>query len=78
MNKGASVSGMKDTEKPKGKGIRKKSGKSRDAAEIRDDTSKPKKKRRIVEVDDEEDEEEEDCNKPWKKPVTARGIIIRN
>ena len=78
VNKGASSSGTKGTEKPKGKGVGKKSGKSRDAAEIRDDTSKPKKKRRIVDVDDEEDEEEEDHNKPRKKPVTARGIIIRN
>ena len=78
VNKGASGSGMKSTEKPKGKGIGKKSGKSRDVAEIRDDTSKPKKKRWIEDVDDEEDEEEEDRNKPWKKPVMARGIIIRN
>ena len=30
VNKGASSSGMKGTEKPKGKGVRKKSGKSRD------------------------------------------------
>ena len=78
VNKGASGSGMKGTEKPKGKGVGKKSGKSRDAAEIRDDTSKPKKKKRIVDVDDEEDEEEEDRNKPRKKPVTARGIVIKN
>ena len=78
VNKGASVSGTKDTEKPKGKGIGKKSGKSRDAAERRDNTSKPKKKKRIEDVDDEEDEEEEDHDKPWKKTVTARGIIIRN
>ena len=70
VNKGASSSGMKSTEKPKGKGIGKKSGKSRDAAEIRDDTSKPKKKRRIEDVDDKEDEEEEDRDKPRKKPVT--------
>ena len=69
---------MKVTKKPKGKGVGKKSGKSKDVAEIRDDTCKPKKKRRIVDVDDEEDEEEEDRNKPWKKPVTARGIIIKN
>ena len=61
-----------------GKGVGKKSGRSRHAAEIRDDTSKPKKKKRIVDVDDEEDEEEEDCNKPRKKPVTARGIVIKN
>ena len=78
VNKGASGSGMKSTEKPKGKGIRKKLGKRRDAAEIRDDTSKPKKKRRIEDVDDKEDKEEEDHNKPQKKPVTVRGIIIRN
>ena len=78
VNKGASISGTKDTEKPKGKGIGKKSGKSRDAEEIRDDTSKPKKKKRIEDVDDEEDKEEEDRDKPRKKPVTARGIVIRN
>ena len=78
VNKGASVSGMKDTEKPKGKGIRKELGKSKNVAEIRDDTSKPKKKKRIEDVDDEEDEEEEDRDKPRKKPVTARGIVIRN
>ena len=78
VNKGASISGMKDTEKPKGKGIGKKSGKSRDVEEIRDDTSKPKKKKRIEDVDDEEDEEEEDCDRPRKKPVTTRGIVIRN
>ena len=75
VNKGASGSGTKGTEKPKGKGVRKKSGKSRDAAEIRDNTSKPKKKSRIVDVDD---EEEEDHNKPQKKSVTARGIVIKN
>ena len=78
VNKGACVSGMKDTEKPKGKGIGKKSGKSRDAAEIRDDTSKPKKKKWIEDVDNEEDEEEEDRDKPQKKPVMVRGIVIRN
>ena len=64
VNKGASSSGMKGTEKPKGKRVGKKSGKGRDVAEIRDNTSKPKKKRRIVDVDEEEDEEEEDRNKP--------------
>ena len=74
VNKGASVSGKKDTEKPKGKGIGKKLGRSRDAEEIRDDTSKPRKKKRIEDVDD----EEEDRDKPRKKPVTARGIVIRN
>ena len=78
VNKGASGSGMKSTEKPKGKGYGKKWGKSRDAAEIRDDTSKPKKKRWIEDVDDEEDEEEEDHNKPRKKPVMVRGMVIRN
>ena len=78
VNKGASSSGTKGTEKPKGKGVGKKSGKSRDVAEIRDDTSKPKKKKRIEDVDDEEDEEEEDRDKPRKKPVMVRGIIIRN
>ena len=78
VNKGASVSGTKDTGKPKGKGIGKKSGKSRNAAEIRDDTSKPKKRKWREDVDDEEDEEEEDHDKPRKKPVTARGIVIRN
>ena len=78
VNKGASGSGTKGTEKPKGKAVGKKLGKSRDVAEIRDDTSKPKKKRRIEDVDDEEDEEEEDRNKPRKKPVTARGIVIKN
>ena len=57
VNKGASSSGTKGTEKPKGKGVGKKSGKSRDAAEIRNDPSKPKKKRQIVDVDDDEDEE---------------------
>ena len=35
VNKGASGSGTKGTEKPKGKGVRKKLGKSRDVAEIR-------------------------------------------
>ena len=78
VNKGASISGNKDTEKPKGKGIGKKSGRSRDVEEIRGDTSKPKKKKRIEDVDDEEDEEEENCDKPQKKPVMARGIVIRN
>ena len=78
VNKGASVSGTKDTGKPKGKGIGKKSGKSRNAAEIRDNTSKPKKRKQREDVDDEEDEEEEDHDKPRKKPVTARGIVIRN
>ena len=78
VNKGASVSGTEDTEKPKGKGIGKELGKSKNVAEIRDDTSKPKKKKRIEDLDDEEDEEEEDRDKPQKKPVTARGIVIRN
>ena len=78
VNKGASVSGTKDTEKPKGKGIGKEFGKSKNVAEIRDDTSKPKKKKWIEDVDDEEDEEEEDRDKPRKKPVMARGIVIRN
>ena len=69
---------MKDTGKPKGKGIGKKSGKSRNVAEIREDTSKPKRKNWIEDVDDEGDEEEEDCDKPRKKPVMVRGIVIRN
>ena len=78
MNKGASGSGTKGKDKPKGKGIGKKMGKSRHAAEIREDTSKPKKKRQIIDVDDKEDEEEEDHNKPWKEPVTARGLVIKD
>ena len=70
---------MATTDKPKGKGVGKRSGKSRDAAEIREDTSKPKKKRRVVDDDDdEEDEEEEDRNRAQKEPVTAKGLVIKN
>ena len=64
VNKGASRSGVTTTDKPKGKGVRKRSGKSRDAAEIQEDASRPKKKRRVVDDDDgREDEEEEDRNR---------------
>ena len=41
VNRGASSSGVMSQEKVEGKGTGKKSGKKRDAAEIRDDTSKP-------------------------------------
>ena len=44
VNKGASGSGVTTMDKPKGKGVGKRSGKSRDVAEIQEDASKPKKK----------------------------------
>ena len=75
-NRGASESGCTSQKPQKGKGAGKKTGKTRDAAEIPEDTSKPRKKRRIV--DDDEDDEEEDRNRPLKAPVTVKGIIIPN
>ena len=79
VNKGASRSGVTTMDKPKGKGVGKRSGKSRDVAEIQEDTSKPKKKRRVVDDDnDEEDKEEEDPNRAQKEPVTAKGLVIKN
>ena len=65
-NKGASGSGTTmSQEKLKGKGVGKKSGKKRDAAEIREETSKPKKKRK--QVDDDNDDDEPGTSKPKKK-----------
>ena len=74
-NKGASGSDATGQEKPKGKGVGKKSGKKRDAAEICEETSKPKMKRREADDDDDEDEV---CNRPLKPPVMAKGLIIQN
>ena len=75
-NKGASGSGtITSQEKPKGKGVGKKSGKKRVAAEICEETSKPKKKRTQVQDDDEEDK---DHDRPLKAPVMARGLVIWN
>ena len=75
-NKGTSGSGATSQEKLKGKGVGKKSGKKRDAAENHEETSKSKKKRRVV--DDDDDDEDKDCNRPLKAPVTAKGLIIQN
>ena len=74
-NKGASGSGT-SKELQKGKGMGKKSGKMRDAAEICGDASKPKRKRHIL--DDDNDDEDEDHNRPLKAPVMAKGLIIPN
>ena len=76
INRGACGSGTTSQEPEKGKGAGKKTRKTRDAAEIWDDTSKPKKKRRIV--DDDDDDEDEDRDRPLKAPVTAKGLIIPN
>ena len=51
-NKGATGTSATSQEKPKGKGVGKKSGKKRDAAEIREETSKPRRKRKDVDDDD--------------------------
>ena len=65
-NKGASGSGTTTSqEKPKAKGVGKKSGKKRDAAEIREETSKPKKKRK--QDDDDDDDNQPGTSKPKKK-----------
>ena len=93
-NKEASGSGATSQEKPKGKGVGKKSGKKRDAAEIREETSKPKRKRKELDNDDDEpgtskpkkkrrevdddDEEDEDRERRLRPPVTARGLVIWN
>ena len=68
------ASGTTSQEAEKGKGAGKKTRKTRNAAEILDDTSKPKMKRRIVDDDD----EDEDRDRPLKAPVTAKGLIIPN
>ena len=69
MNKDASRSGLTRQEVLKGKGAGKKTGKKRDAAEIRGDTSKPRKKRRIIDDDDNDDNEDHD--RPLEAPVTG-------
>ena len=61
---------------PASRGTGKKSGKKRDAAEIRGDSSKPKKKSK--DNDNKDVDEDEDRNKPSKAPVTRRGIVIHN
>ena len=48
----------------------------RDAAEIHEDTSKPKKKRRIL--DDDDNNDDEDHTRPLKAPVTGKGLVIKN
>ena len=52
-------------EKLKGKGVGKKSGKKRDAAEIREEMSKPKKKRK--QVDEDGDDDQQGTSKPKRK-----------
>ena len=65
-NKGASGSGTTmSQEKPKGKGVGKKSGKKRDVAEIHEEMSKPKKKRK--QDDDDDDDDQPGTSKPKKK-----------
>ena len=74
VNKGAGSSGVSTEDLPRGKGGGKKSGKKRDASEIRGDASKPKKKQDTQDDDDEEDDQ--DGGRPLRPPVTRRGIII--
>ena len=65
-NKGARGSGTPTSqEKLKGKGVGKKSGKKRDAAEIHEETSKPKKKKK--QVDDDDDDDQQGTSKPKRK-----------
>ena len=56
--------GAASQEKPKGKGVGKKSGMKREAAEICEETSKPKKKRKQV---DDDDDGGEGTSKPKQK-----------
>ena len=58
VNKDARGSGVTRQEVSKGKGAEKKTGKKRDVAEIRGDTSKPRKKRRIIDDDDDDDDDD--------------------
>ena len=76
VNKDASGSGITRQEVSKGKGAGKKRRKKRDAAEIREDTSKPRKKRKII--DDEDNDDDEDRDRPLKAPVTGKGLVIKN